>query len=145
MPLLSTMWSFQSSGVKAVVRSPTRGARSFVFFLLFFFIIVLSTCFGPSFPVTVGVLWLQHINGGGAGPAAVVGKPPSSATSWAFGGCLDPLSSEGGSELLCSLLWSETWRRHQGQVPKLILLKEKTKDWIRKVVKKFNTISIFYK
>ena len=85
-------------------RALTRGAGRFVFLLLLLLIVVLATGLGPGFPVAVRVLGLQHVDGGGAGPAAVVGKPPSSAAARALGRRLDPLGSEGSSKLLCSLL-----------------------------------------
>lgn len=85
----------------------TRGAWSFILFLLLFFIVVLSPSFSPCFSVTVGVLGLQHVDGGGAGPAAVVGEPASPAAPRALGRGLYPLCSEGSSKLLRSLLWNE--------------------------------------
>lgn len=53
----------------------------------------------PRLPVTVRVSRLQHIDGGGAGPAAVVGKPAPAAPG-RFGGVLIPLGGEDIAELL---------------------------------------------
>lgn len=81
-----------------------RRAGRLVLLLLLFFVVVLAASFGASFPVAVRVLGLQHIDGGGARPAAVVGEPPPPAAPRALGGRLYPLSCEGSSELLGSLL-----------------------------------------
>lgn len=102
----------------------TRGAGGLVLLLLLLLIVVLPARLSPRFPVTVRVLGLQHINGGGAGPAAIVGKPASPAAAGPLGRGLDALGSEGSRKLLCSLLQSEKWR-YQSQVLRLILLHEK--------------------
>lgn len=111
-----------------------RGARGLVLLLLLILVVALPASLSPRLPVTVRVLRLQHIDGGGAGPAAVVGKPASPAAPGALRGGLDPLGGEGRSELLRSLLQQQE-RRHQSQVLQLILAEEEGKDWVSMLVR----------
>lgn len=115
-------------------RSLTRGARGLVLLLLLILVVALPASLGPRLPVTVRVLRLQHIDGGGAGPAAVVGKPASPAAPRALRGGLDPLGGEGRSELLRSLLQQQE-QRHQSQVLQLVLAEEEGKDWVSMLVR----------
>ena len=114
--------------------SLTRGARGLVLLLLLVLVVALPASLGPRLPVAVRVLRLQHVDGGGTGPAAVVGKPASPAAPRALRGGLDPLGGEGRSELLRSLLQQQE-RRHQSQVLQLVPAEEEEKDWVSMLVK----------
>lgn len=94
----------RSSQNGAAPTSLTRGTGCFIFLFFLLLVVVLPAGFSAGLPVAVGVLGLQDIDGGRAGPAGVVGQPSPPAPTGALRRRLDALRRQGGRKLLRALL-----------------------------------------
>lgn len=112
----SLHWVFCSFGFVSSSRAPpslTGGTGCFIFLLLFLLVVVFPAGFSASLSVAVRVLGLQHVDGGCAGPAGVVGEPSPAAPAGPLRRGLDALRRQRSRKLLRAFLNTKQHRLQQ--------------------------------